>query len=86
MAYWRKKEAEFGLMDTLIRRNPGIRPAGIARRLRVARSTVTRRLPSLEEAGYPHSEDRRRGLWPFRRPRQANRRGCCVSRPCRPPR
>ena len=82
MAHWRKKEAEFEHVDTLIRRNPGIRPAGIARWLGVARSTVIRRLPSLEEAGFLYSEDRRGGLWPFRRPEWAIRRGCCVVRPC----
>ena len=69
MAHWRKKETELEHMDTLIRRNPGIRPAGIARQLGVPRSTVIRRLPSLEEAGYLYSEDRRGGLWPFRRPK-----------------
>jgi DNA-binding IclR family transcriptional regulator len=67
MAHWRKKEATFVKMDTLICRNPGILPAEIARRLGVARSTVIRRLPSLEEAGFLYSEDRRGGLWPFRR-------------------
>jgi DNA-binding MarR family transcriptional regulator len=53
-------------MDRIIRQRPGIRPAELARELNVARSTVTRRLPSLEEAGYLYSEDERGGLWPFK--------------------
>jgi len=67
MGHWRRKEADYETMDRLIRQNPGIRPAELARHLGMARSTVMRRLPSLEEAGYLYSEDRRGGLWPFRR-------------------
>ncbi|MGC9400638.1 MAG: MarR family transcriptional regulator [Anaerolineae bacterium] len=67
MAHWRKKVPAFDEMDRLIRQHPGIRPAELARQLGVARSTVTRRLPSLEEAGYLYSEDDRGGLWPFGR-------------------
>lgn len=65
MPFWSKKQAEFEEVDRLIEQQPGIRPAEIARELGVARSTVTRRLPSLEEAGYLYSEDERGGLWPF---------------------
>ena len=67
VAFWRKKEKEFEEMDRVIRAQPGIRPAELARRLEVSRSTVLRRLPSLEEAGYLYSEDQRGGLWPFKR-------------------
>ncbi len=67
MAFWRKKQAEFEEMDRIIREHPGIRPAELARRLGIARSTVLRRLPSMEEAGYLYSEDNRGGLWPFKR-------------------
>ncbi len=65
MPFWSKKQAEFAEVDRLIEQQPGIRPAEIARELGVARSTITRRLPSLEEAGYLYSEDDRGGLWPF---------------------
>lgn len=69
MAFWQKKRSEREQMDEIIHRNPGIRQAELARRLGVARSTVARRLPSMEEAGYLYAEDDRGGLWPFR---QAN--------------
>jgi DNA-binding IclR family transcriptional regulator len=69
MPFWGKKRQEFERMDAVIRRNPGIRPAKLARELGVSRSTVQRRLPSLEEAGFLYSEDRRGGLWPFGRKR-----------------
>jgi DNA-binding transcriptional ArsR family regulator len=67
MPFWSKNRTEFLEMDRLIRQQPGIRPAEIAEQLGVARSTITRRLPSLEEAGFLYSEDKRGGLWPFRR-------------------
>jgi DNA-binding MarR family transcriptional regulator len=67
MAFWKRKEPEFEQMDRIIQENPGISPAELARQLDVERSTVTRRLPSLEEAGYLYVEDDRGGLWPFRR-------------------
>ena len=69
MAYWRKKQREFARMDRIIRANPGISQAELARLLGVSRSTIARRLPGLEEAGYLYSEDRRGGLWPFGRRR-----------------
>jgi DNA-binding IclR family transcriptional regulator len=67
MPFWSKKRKEFEKMDRIIHRSPGIRPAELARKLGVARSTVQRRLPSLEEAGFLYSEDNRGGLWPFKR-------------------
>jgi DNA-binding transcriptional ArsR family regulator len=65
MAFWSKKEPDFEEMDRIIRECPGIRPAELARHLDLARSTVQRRLPSMEEAGYLYSEDEQGGLWPY---------------------
>lgn len=67
MAFWQKKEDEFETTDQIIHDNPGISLAELARHLNVARSTITRRLPSLEDAGYLYYEDERGGLWPFNR-------------------
>lgn len=67
MAFWRSKREDFEAMDTVIQQRPGIRPAELARAVGVSRSTVSRRLPSMESAGYLYSEDQRGGLWPFRR-------------------
>ncbi len=67
MAFWQKKRSERKRMDEIIRQNQGIRQAELARRLDVARSTVARRLPCMEEAGYLYAEDDRGGLWPFKR-------------------
>jgi DNA-binding IclR family transcriptional regulator len=70
MAFWQKKGDEREEMDGMIQRNPGIRPAELARQMGVSRSTVQRRLPTMEAAGYLYSEDERGGLWPFRRVRR----------------
>jgi DNA-binding IclR family transcriptional regulator len=70
MAFWNTKQDEREEMDRAIRQSPGIQPAELARQLGVSRSTVHRRLPSLEEAGYLYSEDERGGLWPFKRVRR----------------
>ena len=67
MPFWSKKQAAFEEVDRVIQRQPGVRPAQIARQVGVARSTIQRRLPSMEEAGYLYSEDDKGGLWPFRR-------------------
>ena len=67
MAFWRKKKDEFEVMDQTIQANPGISPAELAQRLKVARSTILRRLPSIEEVGYLYYEDEKGGLWPFKR-------------------
>ena len=67
MAFWHTKRNEYEEMDRIIRENPGLSPAELARLLGVARSTVLRRLPGLEEAGYLYSEDERGRLYPFNR-------------------
>jgi len=78
MAFWSTKRDEYAEMDRIIQENPGISAAELARLLGVARSTVQRRLPSLEEAGFLYSEDERGGLYPFRRfNRQKFLAGCC---------
>jgi Mn-dependent DtxR family transcriptional regulator len=65
MAHWGKKEPEFDEMATLIEQHPGITAAQLAQKLGVAKSTVARRLPGLDEAGQLLYEDERGGLWPF---------------------
>ena len=65
MAFWSKKEPEFEDMAALIEQEPGISASELARRLEVPTSTVTRRLPSLDEAGMLLREDEKGGLWPF---------------------
>ena len=67
MAFWQKKTDAFETMDQTIQENPGISLAELARRLKVSRSTITRRLPSVEDAGYLYFEDEKGGLWPFNR-------------------
>jgi len=66
MPFWSKNLPKFETIDTLIQEQPGLKPAEIARILEVARSTIIRSLPSLEEAGFLYSEDQRGGLWPFK--------------------
>lgn len=51
----------------IVERNPGIRAGRIARQLGVPCSSVTRALPAMDRAGYLLSEDRRGGLWPWKR-------------------
>ncbi len=65
MAFWSKKTEEFEEMDQVIQEHPGISAAELARELEVERSTIMRRLPSLEEAGYLYYEDEEGRLWSF---------------------
>ncbi len=67
MAFWSKKESDFESMEQILEQHPGITAAELARKLDVPKSTVQRRLPSMEEAGYLLSEDDKGGLWPFGR-------------------
>ena len=67
MAFWQRKRVNYEEMLQLIKEQPGIRPAELARRLGVSRSTIQRRLPSLEEAGYLLYEDDEGRLYPYHR-------------------
>lgn len=67
MSHWQKNEEAASKMQQLIEQQPGITAAELARQLGVPKSTVTRRLPGLEEAGVLLSEDKKGGLWPFGR-------------------
>lgn len=65
MAFWRRKSADLEQMYRIVQRQPGITLRALARELGVQPSTVQRRLPSLEEAGYLLWEDDQGRLWPF---------------------
>ena len=65
MAFWNKKQTDFEQTDKAISNNAGISQANLASELGVQRSTIARRLPSMEEAGYLYSEDDKGRLWPF---------------------
>lgn len=65
MAHWHKKEPELDEMNALIEQYPGITAAQLAQTLGIAKSTVSRRLPGLDEAGLLLYEDDKGGLWPF---------------------
>lgn len=67
MAFWHKKETELQETYQTIEQNPGLNPSELAEQLGVASSTVQRRLPGMEEAGFLLAEDDRGGLWPFGR-------------------
>ncbi len=47
--------------------HPGSKPLDIARGLGLEPSSVTRLLPALQEQGILLSEDKKGGLWPFRK-------------------
>jgi len=57
MAFWKRKEADFAEMDTTLGEQPGLSAAELARLLDVERSTITRRLPAMDEAGFLLYED-----------------------------
>ena len=65
--FWSKKEPEFDEVDQLIQQKPGIRPADVAKAIKVSPSTISRRLPSMEEAGYLYYEDDDGNLYPFKK-------------------
>lgn len=67
MAFWSKKTSEFETMEQILEEHPGITAAELARKLDIPNSTVLRRLPSMEEAGYLLSEDEKGRLWSFGR-------------------
>lgn len=65
MAFWRKKEDEYEDMVELIEQQPGISARELAQQLGVSPSTISRRLPSMDDAGILLAEDDSGGLWPF---------------------
>jgi len=65
MGFWKRKQSDLEKTAHIIEANPGISPAELARRLGVSRSTIIRRLPSLEEAGYLLYEDHKGGLYKY---------------------
>lgn len=67
MGIWRKKSEDYQEVQRILTEEPGLSAREVARRLGVAPSTVTRALPSLEEAGILLSEDENGRLWPFGR-------------------
>ncbi len=67
MAFWNRKRAEYEAMAALIEAQPGIRPGELAAKLGVGRSTVLRRMPSLEDAGILLAEDEQGRLFMYER-------------------
>ena len=65
MAFWRKNQTEFDEMAELLAREPGLNANQIAERFGVSPSTITRRLPSMNDAGIYLSEDDQGGLYLF---------------------
>jgi DNA-binding IclR family transcriptional regulator len=60
-----KKLPQYEAMAEIVADQPGISARELARHLGVPASTVTRRLPNLEEAGILLTEDDCGRLWPF---------------------
>ena len=52
---------------TAVEQTPGARPGQIARALGIPRSSVTRALPALDDAGMLLSEDCQGRLWPWKK-------------------
>lgn len=67
MGFWRKKETDFDEMYAIVEEEDGMSARELAKRIEVSPSTVTRLLPSMEEAGYLLIEDDDGRLWPFKR-------------------
>ncbi len=70
MAFWSKKEIEMEQTFAQIEQNPGLNPTELAERLGVASSTVQRRLPGMEEAGFLLAEDDQGKLWAIEKKRK----------------
>ena len=66
MSFWKKKNKDFDKIQQLLEQSPGQSARQLAKTLNVAPSTITRQLPSMEEAGYLISEDKNGRLWPFK--------------------
>lgn len=67
MSFWKKKETDFEEIQQRLEQNPGQSARQLAKQMNVSPSTITRQLPSMEEAGYLLAEDKKGRLWPFGR-------------------
>lgn len=67
MAFWQRKRSEYEAMAALIEAQPGIRASELAAKLGVEKSTVLRRMPSLEDAGILLAEDEHGRLFMYQR-------------------
>lgn len=67
MSFWKKKETDFEEIQQRLEQNPGQSARQLAKQMNVSPSTITRQLPSMEEAGYLLAEDEKGRLWPFGR-------------------
>jgi DNA-binding MarR family transcriptional regulator len=67
MAFWRKKEVNFEEAYRIVESEKGMFARELAKQMGVSPSTITRSLPSMEEAGYLLAEDDEGKLWPFKR-------------------
>lgn len=67
MSFWKKKKTDFKEIQQRLEQNPGQSARQLAKQMNVSPSTITRQLPSMEEAGYLLAEDEKGRLWPFGR-------------------
>jgi DNA-binding IclR family transcriptional regulator len=65
MSHWQKKEVEFSDMHETLQQQPGLSLRALARQLSVSPSTILRRLPAMDEAGFMLYEDDDGKLYPF---------------------
>jgi Mn-dependent DtxR family transcriptional regulator len=65
MSHWKKSENEFAEMYSRLQAQPGLSLRELARELNVSPSTILRRLPGMDEAGYRLYEDDQERLFPF---------------------
>ncbi len=65
MAFRFFKQKDYEQTNTIICNNPGITQAELARQLGKNRSTIKRRLATMEDAGYLYSEDEKGKLYFF---------------------
>lgn len=65
MAFWNKKRTEMERTYRLIQSNPGLSATELSELMKVAPTTIQRRLPRMEEAGMLLSQDAKGRLWPF---------------------
>lgn len=65
MSHWQKKEIEYSDMHETLQQQPGLSLRALARQLGVSASTILRRLPSMDEAGFLLYEDDEGKLYPF---------------------